>query len=754
MRFGPNGIRGRGATARRVFAKGLGVGYHSGRAIGADAGSRATGLRGRPARATAPARRHGAAFLPVAFPFRALPAPPPPRKSRLTHSSTDVPPDQALRLAIEQHRTGRLGEAEAGYRAILQSDPACADAWHLLAAIRHAAHDPQAIAHVERAIALAPSNPRYRMTRASMAVDHGDLQIAEEIYRRVIGAEPAHAEAHSNLGNLLRQSGRLAEAVAHLRQAVAARTNFAEAHYNLAIALQESGLPADAEQAYREAIRARPDFAMAHCNLGQLLLNAHREGEAHASFQHAIACDPRLAQAHYNLGILALAGDRPADAVRSLRLAVELAPGWIDARYELAKALDAADAPEQAQSAYREVLSVAPHHAFAKNNLAVLLGQGGRTEEAIELYRAAIADDPQHVAAYLNLAVALEAEGSDESIPLYRKLLAVSPNHAQAHNNLAYALLGRGDFASAWQEYAWRLPTRPLHAIETGPAPAPLVLSRVAELGEAPALLLREEQGLGDTLFFLRFAPQLRDRGQRLLVSCDVRIGPMLARTGVFEQCVPPGAAPAGAEPVLVGDMPLLTGAGDASRVPPPLRVSPLPEIAAEMRQRCAALGPPPYIGVAWRAGTKATEFALHKEIALPDLAATLARVDATYLSLQRAPHPGETGRLGELAGRTIHDLSGLNGDLERMIAVLALLDDYIGVSSTSVHLLAAVGGRARVLVPHPPEWRWGRVGKISPWFPDFSVYRQHPDGRWQDAFAELAQDLGQRRISNGRNTQ
>jgi hypothetical protein len=77
------------------------------------------------------------------------------------------------------------------------------------------------------------------------------------------------------------------------------------------------------------------------------------------------------------------------------------------------------------------------------------------------------------------------------------------------------------------------------------------------------------------------------------------------------------------------------------------------------------------------------------------------------------------------------------------MLALLALIDDYIGVSNTNMHLRAGVGKTARVLVPCPAEWRWMAKGNRSPWFPGFSIYRQENNGDWSNALAQLAADLG-----------
>ncbi len=77
------------------------------------------------------------------------------------------------------------------------------------------------------------------------------------------------------------------------------------------------------------------------------------------------------------------------------------------------------------------------------------------------------------------------------------------------------------------------------------------------------------------------------------------------------------------------------------------------------------------------------------------------------------------------------------------LLAVLSLVDEYVSVSNTNIHLLAGIGRSARVLVPFPPEWRWLRREDRSPWFPDFPVYRQPVSRDWSAPLAALRQDLG-----------
>jgi ADP-heptose:LPS heptosyltransferase len=198
-----------------------------------------------------------------------------------------------------------------------------------------------------------------------------------------------------------------------------------------------------------------------------------------------------------------------------------------------------------------------------------------------------------------------------------------------------------------------------------------------------------------------------------------------------------------------VGDLPRLLGAQDT---PPPLAVRAAADRVAHWRERLAALGPAPYLGVTWRAGTKtddAPEFAargedpLYKEIDIAMLATTLRAWPGTVLVLQRLPQQAEVAAFAKALGRAAHDLSATNDDLVDMAALLHLIDDYVGVSNTNMHLRAGVGRTARVLIPFPPEFRWMSAGNEAPWFRGFRIYREPPNRDWQPVMNALREDIG-----------
>jgi len=137
------------------------------------------------------------------------------------------------------------------------------------------------------------------------------------------------------------------------------------------------------------------------------------------------------------------------------------------------------------------------------------------------------------------------------------------------------------------------------------------------------------------------------------------------------------------------------------------------------------------------------------KEIAPERLGATLAGLHATWIGIQRLPRAGEYDALMQSLGAPARDASIANDDLERMLALLSLCDAYVTVSNANVHLCTGAsrpgqtgGGPLHVLVPHPPEWRWGLAGDRSPWFRAATVHRQAVDGDWDAALAGLRSAL------------
>jgi len=608
-----------------------------------------------------------------------------------------------------------------------------------------------------------------------------DFERAASAYRQALRIAPGHPDALNLMGTVLLRLGRAEEAVDCLQRAASrlranpgvlgnlaqayfalgqyeqARETFRKAgrldpravQFQLGVAnsLAMQGKLGDAETLLRRQADRFPNEAPVWHSLGNVLRDLARPAEAVDCYRKALSLDHRLVDARNNLGGVLHAFGKFDEAEREYRACVAMAPGYALAKCNLASVIIDLGRFSEAEAVCREAIELAPEMTIAHTFLGAALGHQGRLVEALACHRAAVniaPDNPKTVEIY---ATALVENGQfEEGLRWYSRALALKPDSVSLHQQLGTALLAHGRFAEGWAEYLHR----PAF-IRFREKYSDLTLSRTLppNLGGKRICLLRE-QGLGDEIFFLRFAPPLAAAGARITYRASNKIRSLLGRVACLEQILEETApVPAADALMMLGDLPhALHDFAGSVPLPPTLELPPLAACLASMRERLAATGNPPYVGLTWLGGTPPREqlagpsWSLYKEIAIQPFAEALRDFPGTFIALQRNPQPGEIETFARVLGRPVHDFSALNEDLEGMLALLALIDEYIGVSNTNMHLRAAAGGTAHVLVPCPAEWRWMAAGDSSPWFPGFSIYRQGLDGNWGPAFAKLRQTL------------
>jgi len=441
---------------------------------------------------------------------------------------------------------------------------------------------------------------------------------------------------------------------------------------------------------------------------------------------------PALAEALRRLQ----AGDAAA-ALRAASAIVEVDPKNVRAHLVAGIALRTLDRIEESRAALERAAALDPRDYAPQFELGVLCEGAGQPQAAVEHFQRAAALRPDFTPArYAGLRamgrLAVRRAGYARAAELFAEALALAPDDADLHLFLAQVLLLLGRFDAAWAPYAMRDSRRAFER-EAAAAGHPYRVPALADLSGVNVALVAE-QGLGDSLFFLRFVPRLKGVARRIAFAGEPRLAPLLARTGLFDAFT---ARPEASDiPLLVADLPQVLGPG-ADLFAPSLGAAPTEERVREWRARLEAAGPRPWLAVTWRAGTRpeVVRQALSKNVPVGQLFGALAPWHGTVFALQRGVEVGELAAARAALGHPVHDLSRAGGDLEDLLAIVACVDRHVGVSSTNMHLAALAGTTADVLVPFPPEWRWRTEG-ASPWFPGFRVHRQAPDGDWARALA------------------
>lgn len=643
-------------------------------------------------------------------------------------------PPPALQDALAHHRAGRLAEAEAAYRLVLDAEPDQPDALNLFGVLCIQKGAPeQGVESISRAAALRPDEPSILVNLGTALLEIGEPAQATEHLRRALSLAPDNMDAVYNLANALYQAGEAAEAETLFHQIITAEPNFPPAHNNMALCLLARGAEDAAVASLQRALKLDPSYVEARGNMGATLFRLGRYEEAGPHLEQALALHPDYADAHNHMGALLTALERYDEAQKHLETALRLSPGDPEIHLNIGNLHGDRNELAEAEASYRRALDLAPNSAAAHNNLGGVLNRQGAHEEALPHLTEALRLRPDHAGTWNNLGLALRDAGRyDEALDAYDRALAIDPDEHDARLGRGFVHLLHGRFAEGWADYGAR---ENMVGTEEVYHRTPLD----GDLSGRHALV-DKEQGLGDELFFLRFLPGLRAHGAHVSYRPDPRLADMLSRAGIADDIV---AADTPESPfdlrVSVGDLPCLLG---ATETPQSIHLKPTPEITQETARRLESLGPPPYLAVTWRAGIKRKERNLFKESPLEGIAAALRGTKATVLAVQRAPEPGEIEAFAEKLGRPVHDLTALNADLEAMLALMAAVDVYVCVSNTNVHLRTAGGRLSHVLVPNPPEFRWMADGPSSPWFPETPVYRQKPDGDWSGALGALADDL------------
>jgi tetratricopeptide (TPR) repeat protein len=629
----------------------------------------------------------------------------------------------------------------------------------------------EARALCERALELAPRHPDALHLLGVLALQGGEHAVAIDWLRKAVATRPDHPLYQANLAYAYVGLKRHAEALTAFEAALRGAPDDPELQLGTGNCLGLLGRTADAEAAFRRLVARHPGYGLGWFNLANTLKDQKRHEEARQSYERAIAQAPRFAEAHCNLGVVLQKLNHFEEAERAFRASLALKPRYSQAMVGLAVSLNYLRHPEEAVALCRSALAADPANDTVWAVLGYALVAQGRWNDALSAFREWSAAYPRSGEALANLADALAHTGrTDEALDVFERAYAVggAPFLRQFKATLLFSV---GRLLDGATEYAGRH----ARAAFVAEHPEVSIADRLpAELAEGATGLIGE-QGIGDELFFLRYAPELKLRGCRISYCGNPKLTGILARHALFERADSTFSVVAGADArMLVGDLPYLLARAETTplapaaitgtapsrphgylwhcraywpRVPPPLALEPLPARVAAAHARLQRLGPPPYVGLTWRAGTTPEDQkgdlyrSLYKEVPAAALARAL-HAGGTLVSLQRRPQPGETGQLAALAGRPVHDLSAANDDLEDMLALLAVLDEYVGVSNTNMHLRACAGRIGRVLVTWPAEWRWMGAGDRSPWYPGFRVYRQRADGDWSAAMQRLADDL------------
>lgn len=511
-----------------------------------------------------------------------------------------------------------------------------------------------------------------------------------------------------------------------------------------AVALHRAGnLPA-AEKLYREILGSDPRHAPALHLLGVLACQTGRADAGIDSIRRALGIRPDFAEAHYDLGVIFMSQGKAAEAAACHREALRLKPGYPEAWNGLGIALKEQKDLRQAMECYRRALQLQPRLAWAHNNIGNVLMEQDRLKEALPSFREALRLNPAFFEAHNNLGNCLQRLGRlREALASYDDAIRVQADYGEAHWNKSVALLAIGEFALGWREYEWRGRRK---NVKERSFRQPVWDGSVSPLR---TILVHAEQGLGDTLQFVRYLPRVKERVGRVVFECPAALLALLADFPGVDQMVGAGSP----LPAFDVQAPLMSLPGifgtTVDSIPAEVPYLAAQPSSAEDWRRTFGDVPGLKVGIAWQ-GNPRHLMDRHRSIPLQCFAA-LARVPGVRLySLQRG-HGAE--QLREPANQFgVSDLGPRLENFTDTAAVMKNLDLVITADTAVAHLAGALNVPVWIAIGSVPDWRWLLERTDSPWYPSARLFRQVRSGDWTDVFSRMAEELA-RLASTGTRT-
>ena len=595
----------------------------------------------------------------------------------------------SLGAALEQQ--GLHQEALQAFDKAVQISPDDAELWARLANVLVLLHRPdQAIPGFERALKL---NQRFWYAAYNYAV----LLLQSERFEETLvnfnlcdELLPNHVTTLTGRGRALFKLNRFEEALSDGRRAQALDPANADICIDLGVALQKLGQPEEALQWFDRALDLRPGFVMALTNKGSLLLESERFEESLINFN---LCD-------------------------------ELQPDHATTLFGRSVALYKLNRFEEALSDGKRAQALDPANADICNAIGVTLHKLGRPEDALEWFDRALDLRPDFVKALNNKAFMLgEIHRFDEALMLFRHVKRIDPENAETDWNVALIQMLNGDFEAGWpgREARWKIPSL------SGTAsylkfPQPMWLGE--ENVEGKTILICADEGLGDTIQFVRYAPMLAALGARVILLPQEPLYPLLSGLPGVSQCLPKNGSaglPAFDFHCPILSLPLAFRT-TLETIPAPASYLPTP--AQDRRQIWEErLGQHDRlrVGLVW-SGNPKHKNDHNRSIPLRTLSRILD-VDATFVSLQKDARPVDKAFL--LERTDIVDLTAHLTDFMETAALISCLDLVITVDTSIAHLAGALGRPTWILLPHTPDWRWLLDRDDSPWYPSVRLFRQ-----------------------------
>ena len=538
----------------------------------------------------------------------------------------------------------------------------------------------------------------------------GNLTKAIIHYQQALDIEPNNCDILLDLAESYHANRNISAAINCYKKALIIDAHHANAHYNLAVCYYQIELTQKAAEHLHKTIEYNSEHAGAYIYLANIEVKKNNHEQAVAHYHKALELDPNNFDAYYHLGCTLKKIDNMHLAIEKFRTARKINSTHIGNLFELA------------------------------NTFNIL----NQTDKAIDLYMNILEINPNIYAALYNIGYTLKKQGHlKEAVDIYERILKVKPDYALAHFSLAVASLALGDFQRGWQEYEWRWKTY---------NEVPKQFTEPVWNGSdlcGKTIFVYAEQGLGDTLQFVRYLKVIKEQGATVIFETQRPLKSLLSLCPYIDHVITKyDQLPKFDFHIALMSLPLILDTR-IETIPSEMPFLYADEDLVDYWQEKLKNDTHFKIGICWhgngRYTRKALQLAIQAKCVPLQSFAPIAAIDGISLySLQKVDGTDQIKKMDNVF--TLHtfdlDFDQIHGRFMDTAAVMQNLDLIISVDTATAHLAGGLGIPTWILLPKQADWRWMCTKTDSPWYPTMRLFRQSKTGNWNNVIQTIADEL------------
>lgn len=563
-----------------------------------------------------------------------------------------------------------------------------------------------------------------------------DYDKSKTLYEEILKINPKSSNIYGNLGVIYKIKGDINTAIKYYVTAINLNPKNTLVYNNLGNAFKEIKNYKMAIRVYTDALKINPkDFNMFN-NLGivfELIGDSNRAIEA---YKQAVKINPKYAKAINNIGVVLYKQKRYKESAQIFEIALQSDSDYNEVYSNKGAAYNKAKDYDKAIESLETAILKMPNHGGAYTNLGNVYNKLHDYKTAAKMHEKSIELEPNGSNAYSNVGTSYKYLGlSDKAITSYKKAIELDPNFVNAHFDLATMYLASEDFKNGWKEYEWRFRKEEMipHIIKHKDIFTKPLFTGVEDI-KGKTLLLHSEQGYGDSIQFIRFAPQLKEKfGCKIAVKCREGLKEVFKTIDEIDVIVDRSEeTPAFDYQLSIMSMPFILDMKSIDELP-----KKMPYLKAifdkdlEIKKEKDKIN----IGICWSASLTGESYE-GKVFDLKFFEPLMNNPKINLYSLQVGDGSEDIKRLG--FEDKIIDLTHKLTDFSKTASLINELDLVISSDTAVAHLTGALNKPVWIPLQKIPDWRWTNKGETTKWYPSAKLFRQKTAKVWESVFQSI----------------